>query len=52
MELAKPHGSNLGKKKKKPTKLKSRIRGSLFSGRLVQNCTQNQFKEDYSFPDS
>jgi hypothetical protein len=30
MELAKPHGSNLGKKKKKPTKLKSRIRGSLF----------------------
>jgi hypothetical protein len=29
MELAKPHGSNLGKKKKKPSKLKSRIRGSL-----------------------
>lgn len=38
MELAKPHGSNLGKKKKKPTKLKSRIRGSLFFfGELVQN---------------
>jgi hypothetical protein len=38
MELAKPHGSNLGKKKKKPTKLKSRIRGTFFFfGELVQN---------------
>jgi hypothetical protein len=35
-----------------PTKLNLGSGAALFFGKLVQNCTQNKFKEDHSFPDS